>query len=200
MLASIHPLGERSRNNQWLLTVSAYVVGSTIGGALIGALLGGLGALGGRVVSVQGRTAGVCIALLSAVAVAAELRIAGLRIPTIRRQVDENWLRRYRGWVYGVGFGFQLGLGVVTTVVTAAVYLALALAVLGGSVIGGLVIGLVFGLVRGLSVLVAAPVHDASRLRGLHRRLAAGEALSSHLAAGVEIALLVVATGTAVGR
>lgn len=200
MLASIHPLGERSRNNQWLLTVSAYVVGSTIGGALVGAMLGGLGALGSPVVGVQGRTAGVCIAVLSALALATELRLGGFRVPTIHRQVDENWLSRYRGWVYGVGFGFQLGFGVVTTVVTAAVYLALALALLGGSVIGGLLVGLVFGLVRGLSVLVAAPVHDPSRLRALHRRLAAGEALASHLAAVVEVALLVVATGTAVGR
>jgi len=200
MLASIHPLGERSRNNQWLLTVSAYVVGSTIGGSLVGVLLGELGALGGGVIGVRGRAAGICIAVLSAVALVAELRVGGFSVPTLRRQVDENWLSRYRGWVYGVGFGFQLGLGVVTTVVTASVYLALALAVLTGSPAGGLLVGLVFGLVRGLSVLVAAPVGDPSRLRVLHRRLAAGEALSSHLAAGIEIALLVVATGAAVGR
>ena len=32
-------------------------------------------------------------------------RVGGLRLPTWHRQVDERWLARYRGWVYGLGFG-----------------------------------------------------------------------------------------------
>ena len=34
-----------------------------------------------------------------------DLGILGLRLPTTRRQVNEDWLGRYRGWVVGVGFG-----------------------------------------------------------------------------------------------
>ena len=37
-----------------------------------------------------------------------------------RRQVNEDWMARYRGWAYGAGFGLQLGLGVVTIVTTAS--------------------------------------------------------------------------------
>ena len=42
-------------------------------------------------------------------------------VPGPRRQVDERWLDRYRGWVYGVGYGSQLGLGIVTVVIVAFV-------------------------------------------------------------------------------
>src|SRR5207245_8728487 len=96
-----------------------------------------------------------------------ELRIAGLRLPTVKRQVNERWLDTYRGWVYGFGFGIQLGAGVVTIVTSAAIYAAFLLAVLTGSVAGGVLIGLVFGVVRGASVLTTARVRDAERLREL---------------------------------
>ena len=33
-----------------------------------------------------------------------------------------SWLGRYRSWVYGLGFGVQLGAGVTTVVVSSAVY------------------------------------------------------------------------------
>ena len=33
--------------------------------------------------------------------------------------VHEQWLTRYRGWVYGVGFGAQLGFGLVTIITSA---------------------------------------------------------------------------------
>ena len=45
MLASITPLGERGRNATWAITVTAFIVGATLAGAALGALLGGLGAL-----------------------------------------------------------------------------------------------------------------------------------------------------------
>ena len=46
------------------------------------------------------------------------------RVPSMRRQVDEDWLSRYRRWVYATGFGWQLGTG-VTTIVTSRVTYAL---------------------------------------------------------------------------
>jgi hypothetical protein len=36
---------------------------------------------------------------------------SGSGCPSWQRQVDERWLTTYRGWVYGAGFGFQLGAG-----------------------------------------------------------------------------------------
>ena len=104
---------------------------------------------------------------------AVDLRLGGIRLPTVRRQVDDRWLARYRGWVYGVGFGFQLGLGVVTVVTTAAVYLAFAAAVLSGSAAAGALIGAAFGAVRWLSILPGGRVRrtaDLVRMDGALRR------------------------------
>src|SRR5687768_16280205 len=111
MLSSITPLGERGRDNRWWLTAAAYITGSIAGGAAMGATLGAFGGL------IRWATAGtdpfdgrLPVALLAAVAllgVLVDLRVAGLRVPTINRQVDERWLDTYRGWVYGVGYGFQ---------------------------------------------------------------------------------------------
>ena len=44
MLGSITPLGERGRGSTWWVTVSAYIAGSAVGAAALGAALGGIGA------------------------------------------------------------------------------------------------------------------------------------------------------------
>jgi sulfite exporter TauE/SafE len=192
MLASITPLGERGRRMRWGRTVAAYVVGSVLGGAAVGGLLGGLGAL------LPIRPGPTVTALLVALTclVAAGLDLAGRGLPAGRRQVDEQWLSRYRGWVYGTGFGFQLGLGVVTIVTTATVYATLVLALLTWSVGGGLAVGATFGLARALPVLAAARVTTPDRLAALHRRLASWSAYAHR--AAVALPCLVGAAALAV--
>ena len=66
------------------------------------------------------------VVALVVVAVALGVDVSPLRrrLPTTRRQVNEDWMGRYRGWVYGVAFGAQLGTGVATIVTSAAVYAA----------------------------------------------------------------------------
>ena len=165
MLSSIHPLGERARGQRWWLTVSACLGGSLLGGATTGALLGLLGSpLPGGTWTV----AAVAVASVAAIGV----ELIGRRPPSWHRQVNEEWLTTYRGWVYGLGFGYQLGLGVVTIITTGAVYVMLLAALLSGSVLGGLVIGATFGLVRGLAILAAVHADTPDRLRSLHRSIA----------------------------
>src|SRR5437660_5144106 len=128
MLGSITPLGQRSRQMGWGPTAAAFAIGALAGGSLAGAAAGTIGRmlLGGLD---DAQALGV-LAVACAVGLVADLGPG--RLPTVRRQVDERWLRRYRGWVYGVGFGFQLGLGVVTVVTASAVYLTFADAALTG--------------------------------------------------------------------
>src|SRR2546421_12803018 len=153
MLASIHPVGERARRSRWGVTVTAYLLGSVAGGAGAGAALGAVGAILFALLPGAGAVRAWSVALACVLAAAVELGAGGLRLPTVRRQVDEDWLARYRGWVYGAGFGFQLGLGAVTIVTTAGVYLAWALALLSGSVGRGVAIGVAFGVARAVPVL-----------------------------------------------
>ena len=179
MLTSITPLGERGRGQRYAVTLTAYVLGCLLGGATTGTLLGLVGSLLPPLpVLVLG--AGVCLA-----GAAADLR--GVRIG--RRQVDEDWLTRYRGWVYGAGFGYQLGLGVVTVITSAATVAVLVLALLTQSVLGGLVIGLVFGGGRALPALLLRRADSHAQLRavaaGLERRApVAARTTAAALAAG----------------
>jgi len=192
MLSSITPLGERGRSGRWSVTVTAYVLGSALGGAAVGALLGGLGWL--LPLELAG-VATVALVLVSVAAAAAVLVEVGVlpRLPSLHRQVDEDWLHRYRGWVYGLGFGAQLGAGVVTIVTSPTVYLTGALALLTGSPLRGAAVGVTFGVVRALPVVVAGRVTTTARLVAAMRRLsslepvgrgAAAFALASVAAAG----------------
>jgi sulfite exporter TauE/SafE len=173
MLSSINPLVERGRNNRYGLTATAYVVASALGGVVAGSAAGLAGWLLQTVMPLSDTGRAAMVVVVLAAALAFDVRVFGLSLPTTRRQVDENWLGRYRGWVYGAGFGFQLGLGVVTIVTTATVYATFALAAITASLAIGAVIGLVFGLARGLVLLTGAGIHDTDHLRAFHRRLAA---------------------------
>lgn len=182
MLSSITPLGERARNNRFAVAATFFVAGSLAGGVAVGAMAGALGAV---VVPNAPTTAVALVALLALVAALLDARVGGLRVPTITRQVDERWLQKYRGWVYGFGFGVQLGTGVTTIITSAAVYVMLASALLTRSVVAGAAIGAAFGAVRGASILLARRIHTPDELRAFHRRLAAGAVRSER--AGVAV-------------
>ena len=199
MLGSITPLGERGHARRWSSTVAYYLVGSLAGGALIGGLLGLVGAGAADAgLRLSGTTVLLVLAALCLAGIGLDLRVAGLRLPTVHRQVNEDWLARYRGWVIGVGFGAQLGLGVVTIVTTATVYVALAAALLSGSFTAGLAIGGVFGLVRALPLLAARRVDTPPRLRAQHQRLARWEPRAHRSAVLVQAATVLVAVLTAI--
>jgi hypothetical protein len=191
MLASITPLGERGRGSTWAVTVTAFALGATVGGVLIGALAGAVGGL------VAPGAAGVhvrLVVLAAALGVAGGLDARAHAAPGPRRQVNERWLDEYRGWVYGLGFGTQLGFGVSTVITSAATYAALVAAGLSGSVARGALIGALFGLVRGVTPIAAARVRTPRQLLGLHHAMARWRAPSRWVAVGA----LVVAAGAAV--
>jgi hypothetical protein len=168
MLASITPLGERGRQSTWGVTVSAFALGALGTAAAAGALLGEIGALAVP----RGLAAEPRLAVLVAVLVGCLLLdTAPASVPGPRRQVNPRWLDEYRGWVYGLGYGAQLGLGVTTVVSSAATYGALAAALLSGSALGGAVVMGGYGAVRGLTPLAAARVHTTGQLLAAHRAL-----------------------------
>jgi hypothetical protein len=165
MLSSITPLGERGRHSRWGMTVTAYLLGSLAAATGLGAVLGALGGL----LPVPGRPVVLAVALLAGAVADATSRTPARP----RRQVDEDWLARYRGWVYGVGFGFQLGLGVVTILSTAAVLALWLAALLTGSALFGALLGTAFGAARAAPVFAMRRVVDPATLRRLFGRLEA---------------------------
>jgi hypothetical protein len=164
MLASITPLGERGRRSTWGVTVTAFALGATAAGAAAGALVGALGT--SLTIGVHARLA----AVLGALAVALALDVLAPAVPGPRRQVNERWLDEYRGWVYGLGYGAQLGLGLTTIVSSAATYAAFAAAFLAGPAGGAAIVGC-FGAIRGLTPVAAAHVRTPGQLMAVHRGL-----------------------------
>ncbi len=200
MLASINPLGERARNNRWGLTVAAYIAGSTAGGAFSGACFGAIGHLV-RAVAGDGTfsaAALVLLAVLGAVGLLVDAGVGGARLPTNHRQVNERWLDEYRGWVYGAGFGFQLGTGLVTIVTGSITYLMFAAALLTGSWAAGGLIGALFGLVRALPILAARSATGPRQLRDLIRRAQRWEAPARRLGTVVQSVVVLVAAALVV--
>ena len=163
MLSSIHPLGERARHNRWVITVTAYSLAAVAAGAAVGAGLGWVGSLLPLGETPQ-RWGLVTVAL-----VAGLLDLTRVAPPGPARQVNERWIGQYRGWVYGAGFGAQLGLGAATFVVTWGVYAVYLVELLAGSAIAGAVIGAVFGAGRALAPLAAGWIDRPSRLTAFHR-------------------------------
>jgi sulfite exporter TauE/SafE len=188
MLSSIHPLGERARHNHWLLTVSAFTVGSVVIGALIGWGLGLIGVLALGSVGANGLLELTAVAVL----VAAVLDVARITPIGPQRQVNESWIGHYRGWVYGIAFGAELGAGVATFVVTWLVFAVFMAELLTANPWQGALIGGVFGLGRSLALWAAGWIDRPSRLTRFHEAMA-GLGLPLHRVAAFGMALFGVA-------
>lgn len=171
MLGTLTPLGERARGSRWRTTVAAYILAAVFAGGMFGALLG----LGGdaffRLADPPHDALAALLGLAMALGAAVDSGFVPVALPTTRRQVNDLWLYRYRGWVYGSGFGLQIGLGVATLVRTSGTYAAFAAALLSGSSLWGAGIGGAFGLVRSGLVLSVAGVRRPGDLGKVHRVL-----------------------------
>ena len=192
MLTSITPLGERGRGNRWRTTSAWLIFGHVVGGSALGLLLAGVGAilvLLGLELAPATATAVVSVVVL----VSAVFDLTGRRIPG-RRQVDERWLTKYRGWVYGLGFGVQLGLGFVT-VVNTALFVAVCVAGVLFPATNSLLLGVVYGATRGLVASVNGRIRDTASLRRMHRRL---DSLERPVRWGAAVVLAALAFGSIV--
>ncbi|HEX7460483.1 MAG TPA: hypothetical protein VF279_07615, partial [Acidimicrobiales bacterium] len=196
MLSTITPFGERGKGHRYAATCTWFVLGATAGGLALGAVAAGLAAL----VAASGASAlSLGVAALVAVLVAgvSDTGVAGARLPVHYRQVNERWLDAYRPWVYGSGFGFQIGCGLATYITTAAVYLTVVLAALTAGPAVALVVGVAFGLVRGLAVTLTRHVRSPGALLSFHQRFAAllpwadRAVLATLILAAVGLALMV---------
>lgn len=187
MLSSITPLAEQGRGHRYPTTAVWFVAGSILGGACLGLLMAAFAAA----VAAVGPSS-TALAIVAAVAclitIAADTRAGGFSLPVHRRQVNERWLDQFRPWVYGAGFGWQIGTGLATYIKTCAIYLMTVLAVLTGSPTTALLVGVAFGLVRGLAVFLGRHITSAAALADFHRRLVAAEPVARAVTTGCEAA------------
>jgi hypothetical protein len=182
MLSSIHPLGERARSNRWSVTVIAFAVGAIAAGALLGWLAAVVG-------SIVFDAPPPMWWIVLAVGLAGTADLVGIRAPGPHRQVNERWIGTFRGWVYGLGFGAQLGIGFSTLVVTWALpALVTTLAMIGDAGVG-IAVGALFGLGRTIPLLANGWIDRPSRLDRFHRGMAR-LARPAHLGIGIGLIAL----------
>jgi hypothetical protein len=198
MLSTITPIGERGRNHRYAGTATWFVLGAVLGGATLGAGAAGLAAAVGAL-DLSANAALGAAAALAAVTIASDLQLGGFRLPSHIRQVNEGWLGQYRSWVYGGGFGWQIGVGLATYVTTSAVYLMVAMAALTGAPAIAFAVITGFGFVRGLAVLLGRNLTSPERLFALHRRLDELLPSAQRAVVLVQAAVLAVAAGAAWG-
>lgn len=196
MLSTITPIGEQGRGNRYYRSVAWFITGAVLGGATLGAGAALL-ALGVAGLDLSGRAALGAAAVAAAVTLASDLNLGGFRLPSHTRQVNEGWLGQFRSWVYGGGFGWQIGVGLATYVTTAAVYLMVAMVALTGSPIVAFSVVAGFGLVRGLAVLVGRSLTTPERMLVLHRRLEELLPTAQRAIVAVQSAVLAVAAAVA---
>lgn len=186
MLATVTPLAERGRGHRYRTTVSWFVAGAVLGGATLG-LVTALLALAVRAADLSPHVQALVGLAAAALAGASDLRLGGFSLPVHHRQVNERWLDGFRPWVYGIGFGWQIGTGLATYIMTAAVYLTVVLGALTGSLWAALAIGMVFGLVRGLAVLLGRHIDGPAALAEFHRRFTSWGPMVRALTVAIEL-------------
>lgn len=191
MLSTVTPLGETGRGHRYLVTVAWFIAGAGIGGACLGVVMAAL-AIVMHGLSLSPHAVAIVVVATAIVTIASDSRVGGFTLPRIARQVDEAWLNRYRGWVYGLAFGWQIGVGFTTYVMTAAVYLMVVLGALTANPTAALALGVGFGLVRGAVVLLGWRLTTPDSVRLLHRRLDAVAPWSLRVAVAVQSVVLVV--------
>ena len=187
MLGSITPLGERGRGRNFSTTIVALTAGSMLGGATCAIALWIL-------IHYASTASGVSLSdrdrlgALGILCVVAGMVDTGLRIPIPRptRQVNRGWLTTYRGWVYGVGFGVQLGMGFVTIVSTAATYVVFVGASIAPSALAAGTVGSVYGLTRASMAWPGARVTTWDNWRKIEAFLAKYERAADNAIVAVE--------------
>jgi len=175
MLSQITPVAEAGRNQRFARTAGWYIAGAVLGGLTLGGAIAGVAiALGAA--GLEQNTAIALIAGCALACAAVDARLFGFGPPFLPRQVNDAWLSKYRPWVYGGGFGWQIGVGMATYVMTAAVPLMIVVGALSANPWAAVAIGAGFGLARGLAVLIGARLRTPAALLAFHRRFdASGE-------------------------
>ena len=210
MLSTITPLGERAKGHSYRSTAGVVRRSAPSSGApTLGAAMGLSGRRRALRSTVGDGDRAVRLRWPPLVAAVSDTGVAGVRLPIHHRQVNERWLDQYRPWVYGAGFGWQIGTGLVTYITTAAVYLMVVLGALTADPAVAFGLGVAFGALRGLAVLltrqadrprpaplvpppvrrrrgpVVGRVGDRRRVRGHRRVVAAVLAVVRGLAGGL---------------
>ncbi len=154
MVGTIGPIvyGE-NRFGKLPITLWIHIVGYVLGGAILGSLLGAIGAT----ISMSTRLAhrGITILFItgfvSLILSFRDLAFVPIPVPQFRKQVPPKWLVIFPRKITALLYGACLGLGVLTYIPVSTFYVAICWVSLCGNPLSGALVMAVFGLGRGES-------------------------------------------------
>jgi hypothetical protein len=133
--------------------VIAYTAAGAATSALVGSILGVLGAV---VLPSQGWLAGyLVLGAVAALAIARELVGPSIPVPQLRRQTPGIWAKTHGSTASAILWGLDLGLIFTTWFTFSGAWFVVALAVASGQAAFGAIVVLAYWLGRALSVWVA---------------------------------------------
>jgi hypothetical protein len=154
-----------SNRRRWVLAASLYTLGCGSTAVLLGAFLGGIGALARHAVcgtwdcAAHPAVSAASVGIVGLVAVAYACSDAGylhLPRPVLFNAVPVTWWRRWQPYGAALAYGAALGLGVTTRIPFGAFYALCAWCLLRGDVAYGMVLFGIYGLARALTLIPAS--------------------------------------------
>src|SRR3712207_5968206 len=146
MAETITPVVHGGRRRPYLVAAALHVAGATVSAALLGAVLGGLGALA----RAPWEVTPLVVAAGAAPYFLREAVALPIPLPDRKRQVPEWWRTFYSPAVAAFLYGAGLGVGFLTYLSYGTFAVVMAGAVASGDPAAGAFVCAAFGLARGL--------------------------------------------------
>ncbi len=164
MVETISPVVHGTRRS-YIASATLHVLGATASAALLGAALGGIGALSGA----PWRAGALVLALLAALYALREGVGLPIPVPEARRQVPAWWRTFFARPVASLLYGLGLGIGFATHLTFGTFVVVAVGAMLSGDPRLGVAICMPFGLARAVAAVVVGREHRTGNNDALAR-------------------------------
>ena len=168
MVETITPVVHGGSSRRYWLSVFLHTLGATLSAALVGAVLGGIGALAG---APWGRAGLIVVAVVALLYAAREGLRLPIPLPDRHAQVPDWWRTFYSPGVAAFLYGAGLGAGFFTFLSFGTYVAVVAGAVASGSPLVGAALCIPFGVMRGLSVTVSRSARSEDDAESIMNRL-----------------------------
>lgn len=168
MVETITPVVHGGSARRYWFSVALHTLGAALAAALLGAVVGGVGALAG---APWGRAGLVVVAAVALVYAAREGFHLPIPLPDRHDQVPDWWRTFYSPGVAAFLYGAGLGAGFLTFLTFGTYVAVVAGAIASGSPLVGAALCIPFGVMRGLSVTVSRSARSEDDAEGIMNRL-----------------------------
>ncbi len=168
MVETITPVVHGGSSRRYWFSVALHTLGATGSAALVGAALGGIGALAG---APWGQAGLVVLAVVALIYAAREGLRLPIPLPDRHAQVPDWWRTFYSPGVAAFLYGAGLGAGFFTFLSFGTYVAVVAGAMASGSPLVGAALCIPFGVMRGLSVTVSRSARSEDEAETIMNRL-----------------------------